>query len=152
MPPGWRPERPAGASSRMKHSDAHGHEQGVVLGCRVGGATSTAEPLGANAVATSQPSARPLFSSFLSSCLTCTPAALYKHLARREEVGVSRDSNLQAAALLASRPRTLKGGGISGYILGAHLSSMMGPGVTVSVAAVAVAAAAAAAARKGGVT
>ncbi len=57
-----------------------------------------------------------------------------------------------AAALLAARPRSLKGGGggVSGYIMGAHLSSTMGPGVPVAVAAVAAAAASAQASKKAG--
>ena len=57
-----------------------------------------------------------------------------------------------AAALLAARPRSLKGGGggVSGYILGAHVSATMGPGVPVAVAAVAAAAASAQASKKAG--
>jgi len=55
-----------------------------------------------------------------------------------------------ASALLASRPRSLKGGGVAGYVLAAHLSSTMGPGVPVAVGAVAAAAAGAAAKKVGG--
>lgn len=48
------------------------------------------------------------------------------------------------AALLAARPRSLKGGsGVSGYILAAHLSSTQGKGVPVAVPALAAAAASA---------
>ena len=39
-----------------------------------------------------------------------------------------------AAAILAARPKGVKGGAISGYLLSASLCSSMGPGVPVSVA------------------
>lgn len=39
-----------------------------------------------------------------------------------------------AAAILAARPKGVKGGAVSGYLLSASLSSSMGPGIPVSVA------------------
>ena len=44
------------------------------------------------------------------------------------------------AAVLAARPRGVKGGTISGYLLSASLSSTMGPGVPLSVASLVAAA------------
>lgn len=39
-----------------------------------------------------------------------------------------------AAAILSARPKGVKGGAVSGYLLSASLCSSMGPGIPVSVA------------------
>lgn len=67
----------------------------------------------------------------------CTLKAGPEHTPRRApRLPAAVRAGAFASAILAARPKGVKGGTISGYLLSASLCSSMGPGIPVTVASV----------------